>query len=87
MFKPFFALNCGLQIEHVNSDYAASDDDPLVLDFRSLRFHSAAQILLASNCAAPLLMRQRHFVRSCAACSQDSVGMLKSLSDAIRVSL
>ena len=71
----------------MNSDCAETDGDSLALDFRSLRFLSALQILFDSNCAAPLLMRQRHFVRSCAACTQDSVGILKSLSEAIRVSL
>ena len=76
--KPLFALNNRLQIEHVNSDCTESDDDALALAFRSLRFLSAPQILFALNCAAPLLMRQRHFVRSCAACSQDSVRILES---------
>ena len=61
--KPILALNCRLQIEHVNSDCAESDDDPLTLAFRSLRFLSASQILFDSNCVAPLLIRQRHFVR------------------------
>ena len=32
-------------------------------------------------------MRPRHSVRSCAICSHDSVGMLKSLREALRVSL
>ena len=82
-----FALNCRLQIEHVNSDCAESDDDLLALAFRSLRFLSSSQIPFASNYAAPLLMRQCHFVQSCVACSQDSVGMLKSLRDALKVSL
>ena len=36
-------------------------------------------ILFASYSQAPLLMRPRHFVQSCAICSHDSVGMLKSL--------
>ena len=80
MFKPLFALNSRLQIEHVISDCIESDDDALALAFRSLRFLSASQILFALNCAAPLLMRQRHFVRSCAACYQDSVRILESLS-------
>ena len=53
-----FALNCWLQIEHVTSDCAESDDDLLNLAFRSLRFLSASQILFASNCAAPLLISQ-----------------------------
>ena len=49
--KPSLALNCRLEIEHVSSDCAGSDDDPLALAFRSLRFLSASQILFASNCA------------------------------------
>ena len=40
----------------------------------------------ASYSAAPLLMRPRHFVRSCAICSHDPVGTLKSLIEALRVS-
>ena len=47
--KPILALNCRLQIEHVNSDCAESDDDPLALDFLSVRFLSASQILFDSN--------------------------------------
>ena len=41
----------------------------------------------ASYSPAPLLMRPRHFVRSYAICSYDSVGILKSLREALRVSL
>ena len=85
-FLSHFYLNCRLQIEHV-SDCAESDDDPLALPFRSLSFLSASHISFVSNCAAPLLMRQRHFVRSCAACSQDSVGILISFREALRVPL
>ena len=62
--KPILALNCRLQIEHVNSDCAETDDGSLALAFLSLRFLSASQILFSSNWEAPLLMRQRHFVRS-----------------------
>ena len=40
-----------------------------------------------SFCFVFILMRPRHFVRSCAICSHDSVGMLKSLKEALRVSL
>ena len=36
---------------------------------------------------APLLMRPCHFARSCAICTPDSVSMLKSLREALRVSL
>ena len=71
----------------VNSDCAETDDGSLALAFLSLRFLSASHILFSSNWEAPLLMRQRHFVRSSAACSQDSIGILKSLSEALRVSL
>ena len=35
-------------------DCAGSDDGPLALALRSLRFHSALKVLFASNCAAPL---------------------------------
>ena len=34
-YKPTLALNCRLQIEHVNSDSAESDDGPLALTFLS----------------------------------------------------
>ena len=63
-YKPILALNCRLQIEHLNSDCAETDDGSLALAFLSLRFLSASQILFSSNKEAPLLMRQRHFVRS-----------------------
>ena len=43
--------------------------------------------LFASFSLAPFLMRPRHFARSCAICSHDSVGMLKSLTEALRSSL
>ena len=86
--KLVLVLNCLLQIEYVNSDCAESGDESLPLAFLSLGCLSASQILFDSNCAALLLMRQRHFVGSCAACSQDSsVGILESLSEALRMSL
>ena len=53
----------------------------------------ASLILFASYSLAPppppppLLIRPRHFVRSCAICPHDSVAMLKSLREALRVSL
>ena len=62
--EPILALNCRLKIEHVNSDCAETDDGSLALAYLSLRFLSASQILFSSNWEAPLLMRQRHFVRS-----------------------
>ena len=70
LFLPILALNCRFQIKQVSSDCTYSFKDPLVLALHSLHFLSASQIVLA----APLLMRQRHFLRSCAACYQDSVG-------------
>ena len=50
----------------MNSDCPEFDNDPLARAFRSLYFLSASLILFDSNCVAPLLMRQRHFVGSCA---------------------
>ena len=54
------------------------------LAFRCARFCSASLIVFASYSPAPLFMRPRHFVRSCAICSHDSVGMWKSLREALR---
>ena len=59
----------------------------LALAFRWARSCSAALVLFASYLPAPLLMRPCHFARSCAIWSHDSVGMLKSLWEALRVSL
>ena len=69
------------------SEEESSVGDALALAFLCARFCSASPILLASYSSAPLLMRPRHFVRSCAICSHNSVGMLKSLREAFRVSL
>ena len=41
-YKPILALNCRLQIEHLNSDCAETDDGSLALAFRSLCFLSAS---------------------------------------------
>ena len=49
LYKPILALNCRLQIEHVNSDCAETDDGSLALAFLSLRFLSVSQILFSSN--------------------------------------
>ena len=87
LMRPILALNCLLQIEQERSLEESSVGDALALAFRCARFCSASLILFASYSPAPLLMRPRHFVRSCAMCSHDSVGMLKSLRDALRVSL
>ena len=81
------ALNRLLQVEQERSEEESSDGDALALVFRCARFCSTLLILFASYSPAPLLMRPRHFVRSCAIYSHDSVGMLKSLREALRVSL
>ena len=69
------------------SEEESSVGDALALAFLCARFCSASPILFASYSSTPLLMRPRHFVRSCAICSHNSVGMLKSLREAFRVSL
>ena len=69
------------------SEEESSVSDALALAFRCARFCSALLILFASYSPAPFLMKPRHFARSCAICSYDSVGMLKSLREALRVSL
>ena len=84
--RPILALNCLFQIEQERSEEESSVGDALALAFRA-RFCSALLILFASYSPAPLFMRPRHFVRFCAICCHDSVGMLKSLREALRVSL
>ena len=74
--RPILALNCLLQIEQERSEEESSVGDALALAFRCARFCSALPILFASYSPAPLFMRPRHFVRSSAICSHDSVGML-----------
>ena len=85
--RPILALNYLLQIEQERSEEESSVGDALALAFRCARFCSASLILFASYSPATLFMRPRHFVRSCATCSHDLVGMLKSLREALRVSL
>ena len=85
--RPILALNCLLQIEQERSEEECSVGDVLALAFRCARFCSASLILFASFSSVLLFMRPRHFVRSCAICSHGSVGMLKSLKEALRVSL
>ena len=75
-------LSSKLQIEQERSEEESPVGGVLALAFRCARFCSASLILFASYSSAP-----RHFVRSCAVCSHDSVGMLKSLKEALRVSL
>ena len=65
----------------------SSVGDALALAFRCARFCSASVSLFTSYAPAAFLMRPRYFVPSCAICSHDSVGMLKSLREALRVSL
>ena len=84
--RPVLALNCLLQIEQDRSEEESSVGDALALAFRCARFCSASLILFASYSPAPLQW-PRHFVQSCTICSHDSVGMLKSLREALRVSL
>ena len=83
--RSVLALNCLLQIEKERSEEESSDGDAMA--FRCARFCSVSLILFASYSPAPLLMRPRHFVRSFAVYSHNSVGMLKSLREALRVSL
>ena len=78
LMRPVLALNCLLQVEQEMSEVESSVGDALALAFCCARFCSASLILFASYLPAPLFMRPRHFVRSCAICSHDSVGMLKS---------
>ena len=85
LMRPILALNCLLQIEQERSEEESSVGDALALAFRCAGFCSALLIRFASYSPAPLLMRPRRFVRSCAICSHDSVGMLKSLMEALRV--
>ena len=87
LLRPILALNCLLQIEQEKSEEESSVGDALALAFHCAHFCLALLILFASYSPAPLLMRPCHFVRSCAICSHDSVGMLKSLREALRVSL
>ena len=72
LMRPILAL-CLLQIEQERSEEESSVGDALALVFRCARFCSASLILFASYSPAPLFMRPRHFVRSCAICSHDPV--------------
>ena len=85
--RPIVTLNCLLQMEQQRSEQDSSVGDALALALRCALFCSALLILFASYSLASLLMRPRHCARSCAICSQDSVGMLTSLREALRVSL
>ena len=85
--RPILALNCLQQIEQERCEEESSVGEALALACRCAHFCSALLILFASYSPAPLFMRPRHFVRSSAICSHDSVGMLKSLREALRMSL
>ena len=78
LMRPILARYCLLQIDQERSEEESSVGDTLALAFRYARFCLALLILFALYSPAPLLRRPRHFVRSCAICSHDSVGMLKS---------
>ena len=69
------------------SEQDSSVGDALALALRCARFCSVSLILFASNSLSPLLMRPRHFAWYCAFCSHDSFGMLKSMREALKVSL
>ena len=79
--RPILALNCLLQIEQERSEEESSVGDAFALAFRCARFCSASLILFVSYSPAPL------FYEASPLCSHDSVGMLKSLREALRVSL
>ena len=85
--RPILALNCLLQIEQERSEEESSVGDALALAFRCARFCSASLILFASYLPAPLFMRPRHFVRSCAICSHDCVEVFKGGFEGVLVSL
>ena len=78
---------CSKMADETNLKEESSVGDALALAYRCARFCSASLFLFASYSPAPLLMRSRHFFQSRAICSQNSLGMLKSLREALRVSL
>ena len=89
LMRPILALNCLLQIEQERSEKKSSVRDALTLAFRCARFCSASLILFALYSPAPIFMRPRHFVRSCAICSNDCwyVEVFKGGFDGVLVSL
>ena len=87
LMRPILALNCLLQIKQERPEEESSVGDALALAFRCARFCSASLIRLLLIHQHPRLMRPRHFVRSSVICSHDSIGMLKSLREPLRVSL
>ena len=87
--RSVLALYCLLQIEQERSEEESSVGDALVLAFRCARFCSASLIHFASYSPAPLFMRPRHFVQSCAVCSHDCwyVEVFKGGFEGVLVSL
>ena len=83
--RPILALNCLLQIEQERSEEESSVGNALALAFRCARFCSASLILFTSY--SPAFYEASPLCTICAICSHDSVGMLKSLREALRVSL
>ena len=74
-------------MEQQRSEQDSSVGGALALALPCVSFCLALLILFASYSLAPLLMRPRYFAWSCAICFHDSVDMLKSLREALRVSL
>ena len=85
LMRPISALNCLLQIEHERSVEESFIDNALAQAVRWVCFCSASLIRFASYSPAPLHMGPCHFARSCAICSHDTVAMLKSLKEHLRV--
>ena len=73
LMRPILALNCILKIEQERSEKESHIGDALALAFRCACFCSASLIRFAPYSPALLLMRPRHFVRSCAICSHNDV--------------
>ena len=76
LIRPILTTNYLLQIEQERSEEESSVGDALALAFCRVCFCSTSLICFASYSTGPLLMRPRHFARSCAICFHDSVGML-----------
>ena len=70
-------------MEQQRSEQDSSVGDALALALRCACFCSASLILFVLYWLVPLLIRPRHFARSCAV--PMTVGMLKSLREALRV--
>ena len=86
LMRLVLALNCLLQIEQERSEEKSSVGDALALAFRCARFCSASLILFASYLPAPLLWGLATLYDPVQSVPM-TVGMLKSLREALRVSL